>query len=235
MFGDVTSANVVGYQQVSANTGYTMMSPTFLGVGNAEGCTLDDLTVTGNTGDTKGAFRLRLLDNTGSYSTTYYWHNTAAGKFGWYRNAAGSTKVDGSTVPIAAGRGVWCECATENMKLQPAGQVNESLVVFDCNSGYTAAGNCTPVDLTLEDLSVTGNVGDTKGVFRLRLLDNTGAYSTTYYWHNTAAGKLGWYRNAAGSTKVDGTTVPITAGRGLWCECAATGYKLNIPAPKLSK
>ena len=214
-----------------------MMTPTFWVIGNATGCTLADLKVTGYTGNSVGKFRLRLLDEGGHYvdNKTYYWvHNST--KCGWYGNAGGTSAIDASKIGINAGRGVWCEVAADGYKLQSSGQVNESLVVYPANNGYTAMGNCTPVDLTLADFSVTGYTGNSVGKFRLRLLDEGGHYvdNKTYYWvHNST--KCGWYGNAGGTSAVDASKIAISAGRGLWCEVAADGYQLNIPAPVLSK
>jgi len=141
-----------------------MMAPTFLGVGNETGCKLSDLTVAGYTGMSAGNFMLKLPTSTGTAEGTYYWVDIpAASKKGWFLNKQGTSAIPGGaeSVEIKAGRAAWCQ--GKGLKLVPAGAVNQSLVQFQSNSGataMTAMGNCTPVDLTLDKLTVRGRPPD---------------------------------------------------------------------------
>ena len=111
----VESANVVGYQESTSNsgTGYTMMCPNFLSVGSETGCKLSDLSVTGYATMSAGQFVLRPLTATGTAeSGPYYWVDIPAqSKCGWFLNAAGTSAIPGgaSSVTITAGRGLWCQ------------------------------------------------------------------------------------------------------------------------------
>ena len=217
-----------------------MMCPNFLGVGNETGCKLSDLAVTGYSGNSAGAFVLKPLTATGTAeSGPYYWVDIPVqNKKGWFLNMAGTSQIPGGaeSVSIIAGRGLWCQ--GKGLKLVPAGEVNESLVAFTSNSGtgYTAMGNCTPVDLTLDKLTVSGYTGNSAGAFVLKLLSPTGtAESGPYYWVDIPAqSKCGWFLNMAGTSQIPGgaSSVTITAGRGFWCQ--GKGLTLNIPAPVLN-
>ena len=230
VFADVTSANVVGYQEIGSNaSGFTMLAPTFLGVGNTEGCTLKDLRVTGYEGECKGKFVLQLLTSTGGDDGTYYWVDKSGKTAGWYASALGSAIPGGpESINIAAGRGMWCKGV--GMKLVPAGEVCKALTEFDTNeSGFTATGNSSPVDITLDKLTVTGYEGECKGKFVLQLLTSTGGDDGTYYWVDKSGKTAGWYASALGSAIPGGPeSVTITAGRGLWCK--GVGMTLKIPS-----
>ena len=96
-----------------------MMAPTFLNLNFSEKCTLSDLSVTGYSapvqnettgrwsGGTKGQFNLQFLTTQGKTEVTYKWFDDGT-KLGWY-DSKGTTKIDGSTVSIPAGKGLWCQ------------------------------------------------------------------------------------------------------------------------------
>ena len=120
--------------------------------------------------------------------------------------------------------------------------VNIADVSFvSASTGATAMGNPFPVDLTLDNLTVTGYSapvydenrdrwsGGTKGQFNLQFLTNQGKTEVTYRWYDDGT-KLGWY-DSKGTTKIDGSKVDIPAGKGHWCQ--GNGLTLNIPAPEL--
>ena len=233
VFADVTSANVVGYQEIETNAGatdFTMLTPTFLSVASDKDCTLADLKVTGYTGETKGDFVLRTLNVDGSSNKQYYWVETASKTAGWYASKLGSAIPGGpESVAIDAGQGLWC--TTKGYKLVPCGAVGQSLIEYETNSGdsFTAVGNCTPVDITLDKLTVTGYAGETKGDFVLRTLNVDGSSNKQYYWVETASKTAGWYASKLGSAIPGGPeSVTIKAGQGLWC--SGKGLTLNIPS-----
>ncbi len=227
-----------------------MIAPTFLNINFANKCTLDDLSVTGYSapvyderrgrwsGGTKGVFNLQFLTSQGKAEAIYTWYDDGI-KLGWY-DEAGSTKIDATKVDIVAGQALWC--VTEGLKLVVAGAVNIADVPrASVETGATPMGNPFPVDLTLADLVVEGYsapvynesrdrwTGGTKGDFNLQFLNSQGKAETIYTWYDDGI-KLGWY-DETGTTKVDGSKVPIPAGKGLWC--VGAGLTLIFPAPEL--
>ena len=227
-----------------------MMAPTFLNVNFANKCTLADLSVTGYSapvqnpstgrwsGGTKGTFNLQFLTSQGKADVVYRWYDDGT-KLGWY-DKAGTVKIAAETIELSAGKAVWCQ--TGGLKLVTAGSVNLADIAFKSEStGFTAMGNPFPVDLTLEDLTVTGYTapvqnpstgrwsGGTKGQFNLQFLTSQGKADVVYRWYDDGT-KLGWY-DKAGTTKIDGSKVDVIAGKGFWCQGA--GLTLNIPAPEL--
>ena len=252
-FAAIESSNIVGYQGLQANaTRQTMIAPTFLGVGNAEGCTLADLKVTGyeapelvddewEGGCGGGDFILQFLNPNGTIAARYYWVDDGDVGPGWFATGGGVAIAGGAeSVEINAGMALWVKGS--GMKLQAAGAVNKADVEYVTNSSrQTAVGNATPVTLTLGDLAVAGyeepelvddewEGGCGGGDFILQFLNPNGTVAARYYWVDDGDVGPGWFATGGG-VAIDGgaESVEIPAGKGLWVK--GSGMTLVIPAP----
>ena len=241
-----------------------MSAPTFLSVSSETGCTLADLTVSGYTaeyydddeedyvgGVAPNAFVLMFLSSTGVASARYYWIDAPLSKgitAGWYTDETGKAIEGGAaSVAIEAGQALWIRGSGN--KLTSAGAVGTSDIAFTTRSvGQTAVGNCSPVNLTLAQIPVTGYAaeyydddeedyvgGVAPNAFVLMFLSSTGVASDRYYWIDAPLSKgisAGWYSDESGATIEGGAaTVSVPAGQGLWIR--GSGNKLYIPAPEL--
>ena len=245
-------------------SGFTMAAGTFIAVSSTGTFTLGDLSVTGyaspvwdeeqeqpqdGTGIMGGDFVVQVLNSSGGASARYYWIDDAdpSGKGkGWYVDGGGETKAD-TTTEFDIGTSFWIYGS--GYTLTSAGAVNENDIQFATRgSGFTAAGNATPVDLTLGKILVKGyadpvwdenqeqpteGTGVMGGDFVVQVLNQSGGASARYYWIDDGdpSGKgKGWYVDGGGETKAD-TTTEISAGQGLWIY--GSGYNLYVPAPTL--
>ena len=257
--------SIVGYQnKTTRDGGQSMIAPTFLQVSSTTGCTLADLSVSGYEkqewndddedyagGVTGGSFVLMFLSATGTAEARYYWIEQEAEKgivAGWYADANGGAIEGGaSSVAIPAGQALWIK--GQGLDLTSAGAVNELDVAWVTrDGGQSAVGNNTPVDLTLNQLFVSGYEpqawsdddedyagGVTGGNFILNFLGAEGRTEKAYYWIEQGAEKgisAGWYADENG-TPIEGgaSSVSVPAGQGLWVK--GQGLTLNIPAPEL--
>ena len=256
---------IVGYQNLEQRTvGLTLSAPTFLNVASETGCTLADLSVSGYEkqawndddedyagGVTGGSFILRLLDSSGRSEAAYYWIEQEAEKgikAGWYADASASPIAGGAeSVTIEKGRALWI--SANGLPLVTAGSVSEIDTAYRTRSvGLSAIGNNMPVNLTLNQLFVSGYEpqawndddedyagGVSGGSFVLRFLDNSGRSEAVYYWIEQEAEKgisAGWYADTEGKPITGGaTSVSVPAGKGMWV--SGNGLYLNIPAPAL--
>ena len=250
----------MGYQgQVANASRNTMMTPTFLNVGSDTGCKLSDLTVTGyeapewneedecsDNGCGAGEFILQFLNANGTVASKYYWIDDGDHTAGWYASTAAAAIDGGATsVNIPAGTAAWV--IGTGKTLQTAGQVGTEDIAFVMNATRnTAAGNATPVDLTLAKLTVSGyeapewndedecyDNGCGAGEFILQFLNANGSVASKYYWIDDGDHAAGWYASTAAAA-IDGgaSSVNIPAGKGAWV--IGTGKTLNIPAPELN-
>ena len=112
------------------------------------------------------------------------------------------------------------------------------------DSGNTACGNSTPIDLTLAKLTVTGydpatevdedewEGGCSGGDFILNFLTASGTLEARYYWIDDGETGPGWYATAGGKVIEGGVeSVDFAAGQGVWV--LGRGMYLKIPAPEL--
>ena len=122
---DVTSANVVGYQNLeTVSVGKKMICPTFLNVGESNKVSLADLKVTGYTLPSKnnkgawingcpgGRFILEKLTVNGTHEVSYYWidFGNSSGPIGpgWFADDTGTPIQGGAgSVKIPAGQAYW--------------------------------------------------------------------------------------------------------------------------------
>lgn len=238
-----------------------MSTPTFIPVG-ASSVKLSDVKVTGYDapywdeddewwygGVEAGGFVIRLLTGTGTAEASYYWIDDPNKSIsaGWYADAEGAA-IDGgvSSIVIEQGRDLWI--TGKGLKLLCAGQVLEDDVAYVTKAaGLSAVGNCTPVNLTLNQFFVNGYTapywdeddewwygGVEAGGFVIRLLTGTGATEVSYYWIDDSNKGItaGWYADTNGmAIKGGASSVFIPAGQGLWV--TGKGLLLNIPAPGL--
>ena len=131
-------------------------------------------------------------------------------------------------------------------KLVPAGAVNPNDVIYTTDQvGNSAVGNCSPVEISLNDLTVTGYTAPKKdskgkwsggcvgGKFVMSKLSETGLAipGCSYYWIDNGTTGPGWFADALGAEIEGGASdVKIPAGLGLWT--SGSGYKVAFPAPE---
>ena len=257
--GSNSPAPIVGYLGNDMRaSGFDMAAGSFASVSASNGsCTLADFTVSGYdapewneddeewTGGCPGSFSLQFLTSSGTTEATYYWIDNGEVTPGWYASAGGSAIPGGAaSVAIRAGQAMWVR--GRGMTLTSAGAVNEADIVFSTRaSGFDAAGNATPVNLTLGKLAVSGYsapewneddeewTGGCPGSFSVQFLTSSGTTETTYYWIDNGEVTPGWYASAGGTVIPGGaTSVSIPAGKGLWVR--GRGMTLRIPAPELN-
>ena len=233
----LVSSDIVGYvKQDTASTGFAMKAASFTTVGATDGAaTLADLTIGGydpydeeeDEGGTSGNFSIQFLNASGKTTATYQWFDDDV-RVGWYSSGA---KVDASTVALPAGVAVWTKGA--GLTLTSSGAVSDADAVIETGkSGFQALGNTTPVELSLNDLVVSGyepydeeeDEGGTSGAFSIQFLNANGKTTATYQWFDDDV-RVGWYSSGL---KVDATTVKIAAGTGVWLKGA--GLTVTIPA-----
>ena len=193
-FSDVTSANVVGYQNLTAPvSGYTWMTPTFekvdgsviklkdittstpMGVGDFFITLLDDKGATMVDPETKKTLKFKLV-NPGKYSTTTY-------HCGWYyydaatadmKNATFKEEMFADEFELPYGTGIGINRTTKSITLVFSGAVaGQDKEITAPKSGYTWTGNVMPTDITLKDLNTKVPMG--VGDFFITLLDDKGA------------------------------------------------------------
>jgi hypothetical protein len=216
---EVTSANIVGYQNITAGSGFTVLAPTFVTVGESKVFTLGAVT-----GDFEEFDSLQFFNAGGNVNQEVFWltADSSGGVEGWHND---SIEYMGDTV-VDAGTAIFVSTAS-GATVMLSGQVEPGDVEIAAGVGFTVAGNSTPVDMTLADLQLT-NIQEFDS---LQFFDAGGNVNQEVFWltADSSGGVEGWHNDSV--EYQGGVTLP--AGKGFFLSSAAGGVTLTIPAPVL--
>ena len=187
-YGDVTSANVVGYQMIKVpNVEFALFTPTFKAVGGD--LDLTDIKIVdadGNDLETIGSVVLQVLDETtGGFTSDQYTHSYGLYE-GWAKNdepiAFGDVKIPmGKSFSVANGLG-------DELYFRVSGEVDLVCKNEISYNAFSLWGNSTPVAIDLTSIDVVdadGEPVETIGGLILQLLDeSTGGVTADNYSHS---------------------------------------------------
>ena len=239
---DVTSG-IVGYQQITVISGYSIFTPTFKNVDNTS-FSLEDIQPLRNDGSEfgtsmstrcNGAIKINKISSEGNYTATYSYYETAARK-GWYDNSG--NKIETETVLFTDGEAMLVNNQYKGVTVlfQVSGAVdlvNKNLVP----TGYSLFGNNTPVTINLADVTVLNQNGEPfgttmstrcNGAVKINKVGTEGNYTTTYSYYETST-RLGWYDN--NGTKVTGSDITLLPGEALLVNNQYKGQTVYIKLP----
>ena len=222
----VTSANIVGYQQITIPPGYSLFTVTFQDVSGAEYDiqNIKVLTSDGKDYSVQNKVKMQKLASSGDYGTSY---NYRLAKGGWCQAA---TFIGTGAVTFADGEGVALNNSDSvEVKLQVAGNVNLTPVstAIPANS-YKIIGNMTPVTVDIQD--VIPYIGEiicsTQNKVKIQKITTSGDYGTSYNWRQT---KGGWCQAA---TFIGREAVTLAPGEALAVNNGeSSAVVLKFPAP----
>lgn len=210
---------VVGYQtKTVGDSGFTLITPTFQKVDGSK-TTL---------GDIQGQFStfesIQVWDENGATLSEYFYMEEAdspTGKAGWFDE----NDVCADGVVIEAGNSVAFQSGGTT-EVQFAGQVaNSETVVVTGNTGFTAIGNNTPVDVKLGSINFEGiDTFDS-----IQIVDADGATEVEYFYMgelDSPSGTAGWFDENDQSAD----NVVIAPGSGVLFQ-AANGNAVTVTIP----
>ncbi|MBO5888378.1 MAG: hypothetical protein J6Q60_10265 [Bacteroidaceae bacterium] len=256
--GEVTSANVVGYQTLTIYPGNNMFTVNFGNMADAQGYTLEQLfpgTTEGLVGGTTAAAsdRIKAWDPTadngaGAYSDTYYFfiRNNNANSRTWRKSATVAADVK-----IKSGMCFWfyhnAPVGSEPLVFTVPGQVEYSQqgASMTIRPGMNMIGAPFAGDADLNTLgtdfwkalveagnckaSTAAAASDFVKIWDPQADNGAGAYGDTYYL---------FYRNNNANSytwrKNASTIAPagfIKMGVGAWYYCGGTGFTMTLPYP----
>ena len=225
----VESANIVGYQQITIQPGYSLFTVTFENV-NGEDYDIQDIKVLNANGSdyaSNNKVRMQKVSPSGSYGTLY---NYRLSKGGWCQAA---TFAGEKTVTFASGEGVALYNGdTAALLLSVSGGVKLNPVSTAIPAGsYQIIGNMTPVTVDLQD--VIPYIGDVvcsaNNKVRVQKVTSSGSYDTLYNYRQS---KGGWCRSATVIGRNEVTLAPGEAVAVYNGETSAITLKFPSPISK---
>ena len=190
---------------------------------------LQDIKLEGESVTGGGANNICLLDNDG----------IAYGSYGWWMPEDGTGEAAGCwfdgdnwapiTVEVSSGEGFYIYAQDAGLSVVSAGEVKLTPYSRDLTQGYNLVGNCSPVDLDLQNVKLEGEAVTGGGVNNICLLDNDGIAYGSYGWWMPEDGTgeaAGCWFDGDNWAPIEGT---VKAGEGLYLYAADAGLKITLP------
>ena len=182
----IESANVVGYQNTSAQGGFNYYTPGFRNV-SGEDINLQDIAM----GDEVGAMEANLqIRGADGVSTAYYvWFDKATAEaFGLTDGTKGcwATEEGGEISPsvtLKPGDGVQID-TINGYTIANSGEVSDADIVYETRQGFNFIGNAFPAEIDIQDIVMHDNVGAMEANLQIRGAD--GVSSVYYVWFDKA-------------------------------------------------
>lgn len=191
---------------------------------------IQDLKLIGDSITGGGATFICLLDENGLYSGEYAWwtpdDGTGEDEGCWF-DGDNWEKLD---VTISNGQGFYLYTVDSGLSIQSSGQVKLESYSKPLNAGYNLVGNCSPVDLDVQKIKLTGDSITGGGANFICLLDSTGLYAGEYAWWTPDDGtgeNEGCWFDGDNWEKISAT---IGAGEGLYLYTVDSGLTLTLPS-----
>ena len=249
---DVTSQNIVGYNTVTIQPGFNMLSVNFKDVSNTEGIDLQTL-FKGN-GDAKTPFKygdsgsadtIMIYVNDGKTAdyVNYYLYKPSkggtAGKYYYWLNASDGSICDRK---LKNGDALWFQRKGDTpVELSVSGEVELAPVKemaiqpgFNMIGSYFPAGwfiNDAPYDTTYWS-TCGAKVGDSGSADTIMVYVNNGKdtpdYVNYYLYKPSKGGTASKYYKWLNSTDGSVAEKIVDAGQGMWYQHKGSGFTLKI-------
>ncbi len=227
VFG-VESANIVGYASAELQEYGLTAGACFIPVSEQK-FDLLDLKVTGFEEYTEADVYVQTLDEYGRTVNTYYYYDIPGELTGWLDGD--DNEVARGDVEFQAGEGLWMFCNADGFGIQSAGTVPQTGVAVELQQYGLSVANPTPVNVDLNDITITGFEEYTEADVYVQTLDEYGRTVNTYYYYDIPGELTGWLDGD--DNEVERGNVVLKPGEGLWSFCNADGFYLNFPGVDL--
>ena len=150
MFGDVTSANIVGYSTQTTESGYDFMAitPTFVSIGNDKVFNLSQISHNFSKNDS-----IQIFDVAGDMAKCLTYKETYWQLEDYTEDPDDPEITQVTDYEFPLGQSFWLS-NKKSVDFTESGAVNKSKVVYELESGYdfVQAGNSRPTDLKLSEI-----------------------------------------------------------------------------------
>ena len=239
---DVQSSNIVGYNEINLDAGFTSVAGTFCTVGD-EGIDIQAIKLVGD-GVTSGADTLQLLNENSVATEIFTWatgwdspHYDAEGNpVDCWMNAGWD---DWEVRTLSKGTGMLINTQNPGCKIRCSGEVRKEASFVTLGAGFTMLGNTTPVDVDIQKIRLLD--GDdptalvTSGADTIQFLNDESVANEIYTWatgwdsphYDEEGNPVDCWMNAGWD---DWQVMDVTAGRAFLINVQNAGVKIKLPA-----
>ena len=217
-FGEIASANVVGYQANAVAKGCSMITPCFVNVDGTD-YAIDNFLLNG-VADTMAT--VQVVNPDGSWGANGVWFNAYEDlPAGWFTDGLGTTPAN---ITLKPGQAVFFYTSAEGASAQSAGQVS-GVITMDVAKGCSMIGNASAVSVAIDDIKLIG-VADTMAT--VQVVNPDGSWGANGVWFNEYEDlPSGWFTDGLGTTSADITLAP---GQSVFFYTSAEGAKVVLPS-----
>ena len=208
--------------------GYNLYSPVFKGISST--LSLQDIKIVGDSVTGGGANLICLLDADGIFQGTYGWwlpdDGTGEEEGCWF-DGDNWEVIEGT---ISEGEGFYVYAEDAGLSVQSSGAVQLTQYSRALNQGYNLVGNCSPVDLDIQKITLDGESVTGGGANLICLLDADGIFQGTIGWWLPDDGtgeEAGCWFDGDLWAVVEGT---VSAGEGLYVYAEDAGLTIKLPS-----
>ena len=194
MAAEIVSSDVVGYQTLNGNEGYTFVTPTFDGV--TDSYSIQDVKISGENVTGDAAQSLQIIDSEGNVQDEDYYSWFNAGQA--YKNAPAGwydENFDPAVRSLDLAQAFLIGNDDGEYTIQFSGKVVYTAIpAYDCATGYTSVGNMTPVAKDIQKFALAGENVTGDAAQSLQIIDSEGNVQDEDYYSWFNAGQA--YKNA---------------------------------------
>lgn len=179
----------------------------------------------------EGECFVQTLDSLGRAGESYFWYDIAEEDlYGWLDGK--DDPVESGTVVFKPGEAFWVKSPNADYSIQSAGQVPVSSISVALRSGFKMIANPTPIEIDINDISVTGYDEVAEGECFIQTLDSLGRAGESYFWYDIEEEDLyGWLDGK--DDPIEEGIIMLEPGAGVWVKAPTANYSLVFPGVTL--
>ena len=214
----IESANTVGYQIKNARAKNVVLISTFYSIGT-QAIDINSIVPVGEDVDGEGGVDIQILDASNKTTASYFWLTEDGWGVedgdGWYADDMETRLTGENAVTLPVGTGFLFQ-SPNAIQLQIAGEVKTDALAITARAKNVMLGNPLPIDLDLNDITLSGDV-DGEGGVDIQVLDASNKTTASYFWLTEDGWGVedgdGWYADDM-ETKIQDGDVTFAPGDG---------------------
>ncbi len=221
----IESRTVVGYQEISLEKGYAMLTPCFVDTTNKT-YPIDNIIMEG-VADAEAT--VQVVNPDGTWGAQGFWYNEFVEDDGTVLPAGWMT-ADGSesvAIELTPGQGVFF-WTNSDARAKCIGKVADDIQMSPAQ-GYSMLGNATPVEVEIDSL-VVEDVADAEAT--VQVVNADGTWGAQGFWYNEFVEDNGTVLPAGWMT-ADGSAsvaIKLAPGQSVFFWTKSTNAKVTLPS-----
>ena len=222
MADGVESANVVGYDVKTGVQNFNWVAPEFSDVGLTT-IDIQNIQLSGAAVDPNGGDSLQILDSDGVTQSSFSWSDPDdTGTVTWFDEDAWAP----AEYSIGNADSVLIYCVNSGVGIKLLGEVGCGVITKTGVQNFNWVGNVSPIDIDIQQITLSGATVDPNGGDSLQILDSDGVTQSSFSWSDPDdTGIVTWFDEDAWAPAEE----TITAGSGVLIYAVNANVTIALP------